>query len=120
MAHCQGWGADDVVVEQVCALQMQQDDPRRGVATRKCTTVMLRNIPNEYTQNMLVQQLRKSFRGRFDFVYLPVDSKKRCHVGYGFINFSTGDACAEFISNYNGVEVRKCLPGDTSTRTGLR
>jgi hypothetical protein len=81
-----------------------------------CTTVMLRNIPNKYTREMLVKQLSSEFRGRFDFVYLPIDFKNRCNVGYGFINFRTVDACDEFVTKFNGVDVRKCLPGLNSRK----
>lgn len=80
------------------------------------TTVMLRNIPNKYTREMLVKQLSQEFRGRFDFVYLPIDFKNRCNVGYGFINFRTGEACDEFVTKFNGVDVRKCLPGLNSRK----
>lgn len=80
------------------------------------TTVMLRNIPNKYTREMLVKQLNSEFRGNFDFVYLPIDFKNRCNVGYGFINFRTVEACDEFVTKFNGVDVRKCLPGLNSRK----
>mmetsp|Transcript_34989 Transcript_34989/g.80564 ORF Transcript_34989/g.80564 Transcript_34989/m.80564 type:complete len:540 (+) Transcript_34989:74-1693(+) len=80
------------------------------------TTVMLRNIPNKYTREMLVKQLNQDFKGRFDFVYLPIDFKNKCNVGYGFINFRTSAACDEFIAKYDGVDVRKCLPGLNSKK----
>jgi len=51
------------------------------------TTVMLRNIPNKYTREMLVNQLCVDYKGLFDFMYLPIDFKNKCNVGYGFINF---------------------------------
>lgn len=75
------------------------------------TTVMFRNIPNKYTRDMLVSQLEQDMRGLFDFVYLPIDFKNKCNVGYAFINFRTIDACMNFVNRFNGVEVRKCLPG---------
>ncbi|CAE7871009.1 ML4, partial [Symbiodinium necroappetens] len=80
------------------------------------TTVMLRNIPNKYTREMLVKQLNQDFKSRFDFVYLPIDFKNKCNVGYGFINFRTSAACDEFIAKYDGVDVRKCLPGLNSKK----
>lgn len=80
------------------------------------TTVMLRNIPNKYTREMLVKQLNQDFKGRFDFVYLPIDFKNKCNVGYGFVNFRTSASCDEFIARYDGVDVRKCLPGLNSKK----
>jgi len=80
------------------------------------TTVMLRNIPNKYTREMLVQQLSVEFKGLFDFMYLPIDFKNKCNVGYSFINFRTTDACDEFVRQFHGVDVRKCLPGLNSKK----
>jgi hypothetical protein len=81
-----------------------------------CTTVMLRNIPNKYSRDMLVSQLNELFRGRFDFVYLPIDFKNKCNVGYAFVNFRTTESCGEFIHKFDGVNVRKCLPGLNSNK----
>jgi len=80
------------------------------------TTVMFRNIPNKYTREMLVKQLEEDMRGQFDFVYLPIDFKNKCNVGYAFINFRTVEACESFVSRFNGMEVRKCLPGLNSRK----
>jgi len=80
------------------------------------TTVMLRNIPNKYTREMLVKQLNQDFQRQFDFVYLPIDFKNKCNVGYGFINFRSSVVCDDFIAKFNGVDVRKCLPGLNSKK----
>lgn len=54
----------------------------------KVTTMMLRNIPNKYTQNSLLQEINDlGFTGTFDFFYLPMDVHNRSNVGYAFINF---------------------------------
>uniref|UniRef100_A0A7S0FX93 RRM domain-containing protein n=1 Tax=Pyrodinium bahamense TaxID=73915 RepID=A0A7S0FX93_9DINO len=75
------------------------------------TTVMLRNIPNKYTRDMLVTQLNLHLRGKYDFVYLPIDFKNGCNVGYGFINFRSFEACRTFVGKFSGVDVCRCLPG---------
>jgi hypothetical protein len=80
------------------------------------TTVMFRNIPNKYTREMLVKQLEHDMKGQFDFVYLPIDFKNKCNVGYAFINFRSTEACEQFLNNFNNVEVRKCLPGLNSRK----
>merc|ERR1719188_2087772 len=37
------------------------------------TTVMLRNIPNRYTRDMLIERLNEGYKDQYDFVYLPID-----------------------------------------------
>jgi len=80
------------------------------------TTVMLRNIPNKYTREMLIKQLKDGFEGQFDFMYLPIDFKNKCNVGYAFINFRTPEHCSSFVEQFHGVDVRKCLPGLNSKK----
>lgn len=54
------------------------------------TTVMLRHIPNKYTQANLLDEInQEGFVGRYDFFYLPMDMHNRTNVGYAFINFLT-------------------------------
>lgn len=39
------------------------------------TTVMVRNIPNKYTENLLLDLFNKNHKKKIDFFYLPVDFK---------------------------------------------
>jgi hypothetical protein len=57
----------------------------------KRTTVMLRNIPNKYTLQNLVDEIinhNPSFGGKFDFINLPIDYERKLNLGYAFINFT--------------------------------
>jgi len=86
------------------------------VETSTATTVMLKNIPNRYTRQMLVDRLNDDFRGKFDFLYLPIDFQNRCNMGYAFINFRTPGVCADFMAAFNGISSKVCLPGCNSTK----
>jgi len=62
-------------------------DPRKvasGVDPR--TTVMIRNIPNKYNQSLLLSLLDNVAGGLYDFVYLPIDFRSGCNMGYAFVN----------------------------------
>ena len=43
-----------------------------------------------------------SFKGTYDFFYLPIDFKNKCNVGYCFINFLDSKTILDFVSKFNG------------------
>ena len=51
------------------------------------TTVMIKNIPNKYSQRNLLELIDVGYGGAYDFFYLPIDFKNKCNLGYAFINF---------------------------------
>lgn len=65
------------------------------------TTLMIRNIPNKYSQKMLLDVLDKKYSGRYDFFYLPIDFKNRCNLGYAFVNFKNASTTAEFYKEFH-------------------
>mmetsp|Transcript_67349 Transcript_67349/g.206263 ORF Transcript_67349/g.206263 Transcript_67349/m.206263 type:complete len:255 (-) Transcript_67349:318-1082(-) len=61
------------------------------------TTLMMRNLPNNYTRDMLVRLLDdEGFAGCYDFVYLPVDFARGCGLGYAFVNLVDPSLVARF------------------------
>jgi len=67
------------------SFQIDVDAIRNGYDKR--TTLMIRNIPNKYTQDMFLEFVNETHKGKYDFIYLPIDFKNKCNVGYAFINF---------------------------------
>merc|ERR1711874_353750 len=57
-------------------------------------TIILRNIPLNYSRSMLVDLLKQGgFSSVFNLIYLPIDFQKNASLGYAFVNFvNTEDA----------------------------
>jgi len=67
------------------------------------TTVMLRNLPNQYKRDMLLDLLDgEGFAGLYDFAYVPVDFKSKCSLGYAFIDLVDHDVARRFFSKLHG------------------
>ncbi|CAE7342964.1 ML3 [Symbiodinium sp. CCMP2592] len=77
-------------------------------ADEPVTTLMLRNIPNKYTQNSLMQEIcARGFRGAFDFFYLPMDVHNRSNVAYAFLNFISPKEAENFRNEFHGRQFHR-------------
>jgi len=65
------------------------------------TTLMIKNIPNKYDQESLLEVINEKFTGLYDFFYLPMDFRNNCNVGYAFINFMNPISIIEFFNDFN-------------------
>ncbi|CAN0915915.1 Protein MEI2-like 4 [Linum grandiflorum] len=77
----------------------------RGEDSR--TTLMIKNIPNKYTSKMLLAAIDEYCRGSYDFLYLPIDFKNKCNVGYAFINMTDPQQIIPFHKAFNGKKWEK-------------
>jgi len=67
------------------------------------TTLMLRNIPNDFTREMLLNMLNtEGFAGKYDFVYLPIDFARSANLGYAFVNSLTHEGAVEMQRRLEG------------------
>jgi len=67
------------------------------------TTVMLRNVPNNYTREMLMSMLDdEGFSACYDFVYLPVDFNSGACLGYAFVNLAEAGHVEPFWRAFDG------------------
>jgi len=82
------------------------------------TTVMVRGIPNSYTQDELVAEIGElGFAGAFDFLYLPLDQgmrhrghgvrRRASNVGYAFVNFVGAAEAGRFMAASLGHQFRR-------------
>lgn len=77
----------------------------RGEDSR--TTLMIKNIPNKYTSKMLLTAIDENHKGTYDFIYLPIDFKNKCNVGYAFINMTNPQHIVPFYQTFNGKKWEK-------------
>ncbi|CAE8615807.1 unnamed protein product, partial [Polarella glacialis] len=75
-------------------------------ASGQCTTVMVRNIPLEYSQDDLIAEVSDAMGSPdlFDFFYLPWDSQNGGNIGYAFVNFLDclgAQVAVRVFSNYH-------------------
>merc|ERR1740130_313458 len=67
------------------------------------TTVMLRNLPNNYSRTMLLKLVdAEGFGGEYDLVYLPMDFKSHASLGYAFVNLITPEQAQRFFETFEG------------------
>ncbi|XP_022715661.1 protein MEI2-like 5 isoform X2 [Durio zibethinus] len=85
--------------------QLDLDKIISGEDTR--TTLMIKNIPNKYTSKMLLAAIDENHLGTYDFLYLPIDFKNKCNVGYAFINMLSPSHIIPFYEAFNGKKWEK-------------
>lgn len=91
------------------------------------TTIMIKNIPNKYTQKMLLERLDQKHTGRYDFFYLPIDLKNNCNVGYAFINMADplfvvslfADLAGQMWERFNSEKICELTYGRIQGRQAL-
>lgn len=84
--------------------------PAGATAAEAATTVMLRNLPNNYTRAMVCTMMDKEgFKGHYDFLYLPIDFRSKANLGYAFVNLVSEADVQSFWKVFDGY-TRWVLP----------
>jgi hypothetical protein len=87
---------------------------------RPKTTVMMRNVPNQYSRSQLMSELNRiGWQNKYDFVYLPFDTSTGFNVGYAFVNFFEADDCALCINVMQGYEFAEVVRGHHFKRAAI-
>lgn len=72
------------------------------------TTVMLRNVPNNYTRDMLIE-LVNTLTSSYNLIYFPVDFTTGAGLGYAFVNMCSPEDALALWSSLDGFS-RWALP----------
>ncbi|KAL4487601.1 hypothetical protein ABPG72_017390 [Tetrahymena utriculariae] len=71
------------------------------------TTVMIKNIPNKYSLQALMEKIDQNHSKTYDFFYLPIDFRNKCNVGYAFINFIDPEFIKQFYEEFHNQKWAK-------------
>jgi len=77
---------------------------RTGGPLHDDVTLMLRNIPNKYTQEQLLEDLEK-YKRSITFLYCPSDFRNSCNLGYAFMTFADAASAEQFWAEYHGHQL---------------
>merc|ERR1712032_959456 len=97
-----------------------------GSDDEKETTKIMKNVPINYTRQQLLNLLdNQGFRGKYNFVYLPVNFRTSELYGYAFVNFTCDKVAAQFELQFAGftawgVESDMVCEVKSSTHQGLK
>jgi len=91
------------------------------------TTIMLRNLPNNYTRSMLLALIdREGFNGHYDFLYLPMDFNTGACLGYAFLNLKSPECAQSVWAKFDGYSrwaipsKKRCFVSWSNPHQGLQ
>ena len=53
------------------------------------TTLMIKNIPNKFKRDLLLNLINQNFKETYDLFFLPTDKNNNKNFGYSFIHFTS-------------------------------
>ena len=91
--------------------EVEEPDLPLSHLNRDKTTVMVRNVPNRYSQDSLIAHITK-MGYRFDFFYCPIDRFTRANCGYFFVNLRSNEQAISLMHRFDGYR----MPAHRSTK----
>ena len=65
------------------------------------TTLMIKNIPNKFKRDLLLNLINQNFKVAYDLFILPTDKNNNKNYGYSFINFTSSYYIPYFYFLFN-------------------
>jgi hypothetical protein len=100
--------------------------PESSKLPHERTTIMLRNLPNNYNLAMLLDLIDGlGFASLYDFIYLPIDFVTEASLAYAFVNLTSHEAANKFKTALDGFSQwivptkKRCIVGWSGPCQGL-
>ncbi|RLN34279.1 protein MEI2-like 6 [Panicum miliaceum] len=102
---------------QAAGVTVRRSDPkprRLFDPSSRSTTLMIRNIPNDFRRTRLMQIIDQhcsienakitsgGVKSEYDFLYLPIDFRTGANKGYAFVNLTTPEAARRLHDHLHG------------------
>lgn len=82
---------------------MHEDKVPSLFAVETRTSLMLRHLPQDLSRDHLVEILESAgFKGKFNFLYLPIHFASHANLGYAFVNVTSPEVLQEFWATLSG------------------
>lgn len=94
----------DLVMDKELVQKLRSLSEEEVSAPAGLTTVMVRNVPNKYSQDALIEMVRK-MGFRFNFFYAPMDARTLANCGYFFMNLVSPEEAEECLRRFNGLQL---------------
>jgi len=94
----------DDFVDEASLWQTEAEEHRPGA-----TTLMVRNIPEPCTNEMLLEAWPVD--GTWDFLYVPMTAGGKSALGYAFINFISEEHASAFAARWQGARLPHFVTG---------
>lgn len=93
----------DMADQNQLAFHMAQVDDNDSIPNDDRTTLMFRNLPNNYNRSTLLHMLdSEGFKATYNLVYLPTDFRNFAGFGYAFVNFVTHEDAKRAKTSFQG------------------
>lgn len=84
-------------------------DAASSLDTEEANTLIMQNIPNRYSRNMLLKLFDEyGFQNLYNLVYLPTDFMTAVNFGFAFVHFVSSEVAQRFRAKFHGFSEWNC------------
>jgi hypothetical protein len=102
----QSWSRQSTCISQADSPVNCPKPAANGCGLGGLTTAMVRHLPPKLSQRKFVRTLNAAgLNGQYDFVYVPMDSRRHDNRGVAFVNFTSAAMADRFCEMFNNKPI---------------